>query len=113
MSFSLVYLIQRFFYRIIQFLRHWHIGGFLAITHWTLNILERLDRVLALRITLRFLFKPLYQDYTILGYLLGFIFRSSRILIAAFVYTLVIAVSVVIYLAWAAIPIYLVYKMLY
>jgi|GEM_PF-199350 len=109
-SFSLIYLIQRFFYRIYEFMRHWYIGGFLKVVHRTLSFLEILDRRLALKITLRYLFRPLYQDYTVLGYILGFIFRSARVAIAGFVYLIVILIALAVYLAWAAFPAYLVYK---
>lgn len=77
----------------------------MAVVHQTLNILEVLDRRLALRITLRYLFKPLYQDYTILGYILGFVFRSGRILIASILYLIIVLAATAIYLAWAFIPI--------
>ena len=110
MSFSLVYLVQRFFYRIYEFLRHWYVGGFLAVVRQTLNILENLDRRFAWKITLRHLFRPLYQDYTILGYILGFIFRIFRVAVASLIYLFVLIIATVIYLTWAAAPIYLMYK---
>lgn len=110
MSFSLVYLLQRFFYRIYEFLRHWYVGSFLAVTHKTLNILEALDRRLALRITLRYLFRPLYQDYTVLGYILGFIFRSGRLILGSIIYLSIFIIAAAIYLAWAVAPFYIIYK---
>lgn len=106
----LVYLLNRFFYRLKEFLRHWYLNSFYIITHRTLNLLERLDRILALKITLRYWLKPLYQDYTLVGYLMGFIFRSWRIIIAAIVYSLIIAAAAAIYIVWMAIPLYVVYR---
>lgn len=110
MSFSLIYLIQRFFYRIFEFLRHWYVGSFLTISHWLINALESLDRYFALRITLKNLFKPLYQDYTLIGYTLGFIFRFWRALFSGIIYFFVILFFIAIFLAWAGIPIYIVYR---
>lgn len=110
MSFSLVYLVQRFFYRIYEFLRHWYIGGLSAVFHQTLSLLELLDRKFALKITVRYLFRPLYQDYTILGYILGFIFRSIRVIAASFLYFLIILLASAVYLVWAAIIPYLIFK---
>ena len=113
MTLAPLYLIQRFFYRIFEFLRHWYVGGFLAAVHQTLNVLERLDRVLALKITLRYIFKPLYQDYSPLGYFLGFIFRGGRLLIGGLVYLVVILIATVLYIGWAAVPIFIVYQGFY
>lgn len=110
MSFSLVYLVHRFFYRIYDFLRHWYVGGFLAIARRTLAILERLDRTFALRITLRYFLKPLYQDYSILGYVLGFFFRTGRLLAGGVVYLAVVAIAAAVYLFWAGLPFYIVAK---
>ncbi|MBI2024979.1 MAG: hypothetical protein HYT03_02765 [Candidatus Harrisonbacteria bacterium] len=108
MSFSAFYLIIRFFYRVFEFIRHWYVDGFFAVVHKTLTALERLDRSFALKITLRNLFKPLYQDYNFLGYLLGFIFRTGRILIGGAIYLFIVLTGAAIYLAWAAAPIYLI-----
>ena len=110
MSFSLVYLIQRFFYRIYEFLRHWYAGGFLAVVHQTLNILESLDRSFAFRITLKNIFKPLYQDYSILGRILGFIFRSARAFFGGVIYLVIVLIAAAIYVGWAILPFYILYQ---
>ncbi len=110
MSFSLVYLGHQFFYRIYDFLRHWYVGGFLSIARRTLAILESLDRTFALKITVRYFLRPLYQDYSILGYILGFIFRTGRLMAGGIVYSAIIALALAIYLFWASLPIYVIAK---
>ena len=109
MSIAAVYLAQRFAWRIFSWLEHWYAGGFRRAMHWTLLALERLDRKLALRVTLRYFFRPLYQDYSFVGYFFGFIFRSVRILAGLMVYAVVIAAAIVLYLVWAFAPIYILY----
>ena len=79
-GFSLFYLIKQFFFRIFSFLRHWYIDGFVFVWHKLLGALERLDRFFAIKITMRHWLEPLYQDKTVLGYILGFIFRTLRVL---------------------------------
>jgi len=106
----LVYLANRFAYRVFEFLKHWYVNGFLVLNHRTVNFLEYLDRRLALKITFRNWFKPLYQDYTILGYTLGFLFRTLRIIASGIIYFFVIAIAAAIYIAWAALPIYIIYR---
>ena len=108
MSFSLVYLVHRFFYRILLFIHGWYIGSFRVISRRTIDTLESLDRYWAVKITLRNLFQPLYQDRSMVGRILGFIFRSSRIVIASFIYLIVVIAAVIGYLLFAAFPIYLI-----
>lgn len=109
MSFSVVYLIQRFFYRIYKFFYDWYVGGFLAIGGAAVVVFEGLDQTVAFEITLRHLFEPLYQDRTILGYILGFIFRFFRVLVGGVLYASLFLLTLAIYLAWAVIPIYLIF----
>ena len=108
LSFSLAYLVHRFLYRICEFLSHWYVGGFLAIARRTLTILERLDQTLALWVTVRYLFKPLYQDYSAIGYILGFIFRATRLCVGGAVYLVIVAIAAALYLGWALLPAYIV-----
>ena len=109
MPFAAVYCVQQFVYRIFSFFRHWYAGGFRKAAHWTLLILERLDRVLALKVTIRYFFRPLYQDYSFAGYFFGFPFRVVRALAALVVYAFVIAMAIALYLAWAFAPLYVLY----
>ena len=104
------YLIHRFFYRVIEFFRHWYIKSASFYWHFVINQLERLDYYLAWRITLKYLFQPLYKDYTLIGYILGFIFRSARLLIASIIYAVIFAVALVLYVLWLLVPVLLVYK---
>ena len=105
MTLSVIYLFQRFFYRLAEFLRHWYWDSGYWITRQAINILERLDRFFALRINFRLLFKPLYQDYTIVGRVLGFVLRSIRVAAASVIYFLVIVIATTVYFFWALIPV--------
>jgi len=106
----LSYLGNRFFYRIVEFLRHWYKDGFFFFFRRLIDFLEQLDRYFALRITLRHLFIPLYQNYTFIGYVLGFIFRGVKLGIAGFIYFLVILIWLGLYLGWALVPLIIIYK---
>jgi len=75
-----------------------------------LGFLEELDKFVALRITAKNWFKPLYQDYSIIGYLWGFIFRTIRILIGLAIYLFLFFVSIGIFILWAFIPVYVIYQ---
>lgn len=110
MNISLIYLLTQAGKRGLYFFRHWYIDGFIRWAHWVWNALERLDRVLALRITARNWYKPLYQDYTIAGYFFGFLFRMLRIFVALVVYLSLFLLAASLFLFWSAIPIYAIYQ---
>ena len=110
MALALVYLGNRFLYRIGEFLRHWYKDGFFFFFRRLIDFLERLDRYFALRVTFRYLFQPLYQNYTFIGYFLGFIFRGVKLGIAGFIYFLVILIWLGLYLGWALVPLIIIYK---
>lgn len=107
MNFFAVYLADRFVFRITEFIRHWYVGGFRAISHHTLTVLAALDQGIAFPVTLRNFGKPLYGDYTPMGRVLGFLFRSFRIAIGAVIYPIVFGVAAALYLVWALIPAYI------
>ena len=104
MDFAPAYLAQRFFYRFADFFHHWYVDGSRVIAHRLLTALEETDRSLAIRVTLRYFFQPLYRDYTVIGRILGVIFRSIRIIVGLFVYLIIIALFLLFYLAWLAVP---------
>jgi len=104
-NFALTYLVQRFFYRIFIFLRNWYVGSARLFFRETMAILEGFDRTIALRATAANFFKPLYQDYSAIGRILGLVFRSGRIVIGAGIYAVVIACAAALFVAWALLPI--------
>ncbi|HPT40409.1 MAG TPA: hypothetical protein PLQ44_02295 [Candidatus Paceibacterota bacterium] len=108
-GFSLFYLIKQFFFRIFRFLRHWYIDSFVFIWHKFLGVLEKFDRIFAVKITMRHWLEPLYQDKTIIGYILGFIFRTLRVFLGGIIYLVISIIGIAIYLAWAFIPFYCIY----
>lgn len=111
MTFSVIYLLGGFPRQIWGFIYDWYVGGFLAVGHATVNFLERLDQILAWRITLRNFLQPLYQDYSPIGYGFGLVFRTTRLLIGTIVYIFIIVAFSVIYLLWAAAPLYIILRM--
>jgi hypothetical protein len=104
MNFALVYLINRAFYRLGDFFYHWYVDASRNFTRWFVSFLEKLDRTLAIRVTFRYLFQPLYKDYTIVGRFLGFIFRSLRILLGLAVYLFLALVFLLLFAIWLLIP---------
>jgi hypothetical protein len=107
---ALIYIVSQAFYRMGDFFKHWYIDSARAIAHKTLVILGSFDQRLALRVTAEHFFDPLYQDHSIIGHVLGVVFRSGRILIAVCIYALVTAVALFVYIAWAGLLTYALYR---
>jgi hypothetical protein len=105
MNFSLVYIFSRLFFRIKDFFHHWYVDATRYFFHGFISFLENLDRTLAFRMTLRHLFEPLYKDYTIMGRILGPIFRFGRALVGFVVYVFVGAIFLTVYLLWLLLPV--------
>ena len=104
MNFALVYIVNRFFYRIGDFFHHWYFHATRTMIHSLITFLERLDRTLAIKITLHHFFEPLYKDYTILGRILGVIFRTGRVLIGGIIYLFFGIIFLILCLIWVLIP---------
>lgn len=106
------YLLKQLVAWVTDFFRHWYVEGAFFISKALMATLSGLDRVLALRVNVKNIFRPMYQDNSFIGYAFGFIFRSARIIIALTAYIFVSAVFLSVYLIWAAIPPYLIIKAL-
>jgi hypothetical protein len=104
MDFSIVYLGRRVIYRIADFFHHWYVDGSRAIGRSFIGTMRNVDQSLAVAITLRHFFEPLYRDYSIIGRILGIVFRTVRVLIGGVFYLFLAAIFAVVYLVWLAIP---------
>lgn len=104
MDFAPIYLVQRLCYRIGDFFHHWYVDGSRAIANQFMLTIEAADQSFAIKITLRHFFEPLYKDYSVIGRILGVIFRTGRIILGGVVYLLIVSSFLVVYLAWVAIP---------
>jgi hypothetical protein len=105
MDFALVFVVRRFLYRIEDFFHHWYVHGIRRIAHGFIEYLSQLDQTFALKVTIRYFFQPLYKDYSIVGRILGIVFRSGRILIGGVLYGVVGVIFLAVVVLWAAIPI--------
>ena len=112
LSISLFYILERYVFRIYYFLYHWYARGFRKMSNWTINYHEGLDYKFALQINLRNIFQPMYQDYSFVGHIFGFILRSCRIIMAAIIYVIVIFLALAAFLIWAAIPAFALYEVI-
>jgi len=101
----LSFAFSQFFYRLFLFLKRWYLEA--SLDYWA-GFFERMrsfDRTLAVWINIRLWLQPLYGDYSIVGRILGPVFRTLRIVCGAFLYALFWAGAFLLWLAWlGAIP---------
>lgn len=97
----------------VEFLRHWYIKSFKIYSNFVFDQLQKMDRTLAWRVNVRYLFQPLYKDYSIIGYVLGFILRIGRLLGISIIYLVVFLFVIVAYVIWLMIPIAIVLRIFY
>lgn len=101
---SLVYIVRRFFFCIYNFFHHWYVDGSRAIGRRFMAAMTRADQTLAVAITLRHFFEPLYKDYSVVGRIMGIIFRTFRVIIGSAIYVVLAAAFAAVYIVWLAIP---------
>lgn len=105
---ALVYLFRRLMFRIGSFFEHWYHDGSVWFFHACISSLEHFDQTLAIRVTLAHFSEPLYKDYTIIGRVLGVIFRSGRICIGGIFYFFLVAIYAAFLLLWLLLPVFFV-----
>lgn len=108
MNFSLTYLAGRLVYRIFDFFHHWYADASKVFLNKLISFLGTLDQKIALRITLRYFFQPLFKDYSFIGRILGVVFRTCRVIAGILVYFFVLAIFIAAYVSWLAAPVILI-----
>jgi hypothetical protein len=98
------YLVKQLITWIADFFHHWYVEGLYGFLRALMKTLSGLDRVMALRVNTKNIFKPMYQDNSFIGYMFGFVFRSTRVIAAIMVYSFISLFFFFAYLTWALIP---------
>jgi hypothetical protein len=106
------YAISRLFFHVTLSLRHWYYDSFFLYVHFGVGLFRRMDRHLAFVLTLRHFFEPLYQDYSVIGYVFGFVFRTLRLMLGAAIYLVLIPPFIALFIAWALIPVWVVFHII-
>jgi len=105
-----VYLIRNLFFTIFLFFKHWYVDGWYFAYGIFLRVMRALDRHFAVRVNLHYLFQPLYQQYNVVGYSIGFVFRALRIALGGLVYLFIVILALALFIVWVLIPLYFLYR---
>lgn len=107
-----VYIVKSFLFNIVLFFKHWYVDGWYWVYGRVLRALRVIEARIGMRVHIRFLFVPLYQEYNIFGYVIGFLFRIFRIGLGTVLYGCIAVFGALLYMVWAAIPLVLVLRIL-
>lgn len=89
---------------IIKFFYGWYIDDTINFWSWFVGFLKMLDRDIGLIGNVQNWTSPLYGDYSYLGRVAGPIFRTMRIFFGMSLYTVLILISLAVYLFWIILP---------
>ncbi|MEZ4156595.1 MAG: hypothetical protein R3B52_01275 [Candidatus Paceibacterota bacterium] len=99
------YLASALGQKIQGFFTHWYKDSFFFLSEKLHTLLRQLDKTFAVRTSAQYIFQPMYQDRSIIGYILGFIFRSIRIVVGVLLYTFLSLLWISAYIAFISLPI--------
>ena len=87
-----------------HFLAYWYLQSPARFVKTVSHAIGTLDGQFAVRDTLKNLNKPLFQDYSYQGRILGVVFRLGRVGMALFIYALAALAYVFGYVLWLLVP---------
>ncbi len=90
----------------MQYLVHfWYLRSFPWAWEHYISTLASFEAQIAVQSTWKNIGKPLFQDYTFQGKIIGFFFRLFRILGGLFLYAVIGIIYAALYLLWILLPI--------
>lgn len=107
-TFALSYLVQLALSRVSGFFVHWYGDGTRAFLRSYRTASDSLESVVASRAMLHLLLRPLYGDYSIVGRIIGPIFRLGRLLLGGVAHAAIATMFFVVWFLWAALPLALI-----
>ena len=98
---------------LIEFLDFWFFHFPKSLIRNYFDKIYSFDQILKLKPNLRNLTKPLYGDYTLVGYFIALPYRVLRIILAVIFYFLVAIVYLIFLVIWLFSPLFLIYGILF
>mgnify|MGYP001163382569 CR=1 FL=1 len=109
----MIKVIGLFFLNDLKFLLNdWFVLKPKAILNLLVEIIKDLDKNFAVAINFKLILKPLYKDYSLIGRIIGPIFRFFRVLVGGIIYLLIALVFLLVILVWILILPFIIYQAL-
>jgi len=93
-----------------MFFRRWYVNSYFYIYKNTVWIISELEKRWSLKVNALYIFKPLYQQNNLIGFILGFFYRSLKIIFISFIYLIIILGAIISYILWALIIPFMIFK---
>lgn len=103
-TFALSYLVQLALARIAGFFLHWYVGGTHAFRARYRSLSKTLEDAVASRAMLHLLFRPLYGDYSVVGRIIGPVFRLGRLTLGGIAHLVLWLAFLILWVAWVLLP---------
>jgi hypothetical protein len=87
------------------FLRFWYLNSFSWTWNHYLSTIAAFEGQIAVQATFHNINKPLFQDYTFQGRIIGFFFRLFRIISGLLIYLFLGIFMALFYLLWVLLPV--------
>ncbi|OGY39133.1 MAG: hypothetical protein A2418_03070 [Candidatus Brennerbacteria bacterium RIFOXYC1_FULL_41_11] len=94
------FVFKQIFHEITCFFRRWYLERSEQFWSAIFYFFRSLDKTLAIEINVRLWLKPLFNDYSPVGRVIGPIFRTLRIVFGGSIYAIVFIFAGLIWLAW-------------
>ncbi|MDD4607176.1 MAG: hypothetical protein PHS07_02455 [Patescibacteria group bacterium] len=91
----------------------WYSGGLKKMWHWVCQQIILGQRGLGITIQFRYLFKPMYGDYSKSGRLISFFVRLIKLAIFLLIFLLWVGLIIALLGVWLGLPILIIYKIIY
>ena len=91
----------------------WYSKGLFKVFNVLRDFIVYVFRVLGIDIWLKNLFKPMYGQRDIAGALISFFMRVFQIIVRSIAFFFVNIVAIVIGLIWLALPVFVIYQLIY
>ena len=95
---------KNLFYFLKSVFEFWLKDSFLFLKANFEKTLRKLEKTFAIKVNFHYLFSPLYQDYTPIGYFFGFLVRAFKIIFGLIFYFLIFLAFVLLYLFILLLP---------
>jgi len=85
-------------------LKFWYVVSPAWFWHAAMSSIGSFDEILALRATAKNIFRPVFQDYTFQGRLIGFFLRLGRIVAGLVMYFFILLFWMILLATWLLLP---------
>lgn len=105
-------IISELFWDVARFPLWWYSRGLIKIVLRMKNFLSDKEKSLSFFVWLKNIFRPMYGQNDIAGFLISFLVRSFQIVFRGIILSFWFLVAIGVVLAWLALPVFVIYQLI-